>query len=218
MSFDLSAHIGTTERVVHHIEHNGKPARSIIASRLFDTDVADLWDAVTKPERLARWFAPVSGDLEPGGKYRIEGNASGTITECEPPSKFSLTWEFADQVSWVNVQLVPQDMKTRLELEHIAHVDLTDPQDHWTIFGPGAGGVGWELAYLGLALHTTHPETNETFEAGQEWMVSEEALGFYRTTSRLWAQAAIAAGESEQDALDAAERNRKFYSGEMDFS
>ncbi|KAM3558191.1 hypothetical protein ARSEF4850_004727 [Beauveria asiatica] len=37
---------------------------------------AALWDALTKPERLATWFAPVSGGLRTNGRY-ITGNASG---------------------------------------------------------------------------------------------------------------------------------------------
>ena len=34
---------------------------------LFDTDPADLWDAMTDPQRLARWIAEVEGDLRVGG-------------------------------------------------------------------------------------------------------------------------------------------------------
>jgi uncharacterized protein YndB with AHSA1/START domain len=29
---------------------------------LYDTDIDDLWEACTKPERLARWIAEVEGD------------------------------------------------------------------------------------------------------------------------------------------------------------
>ena len=34
---------------------------------VYDTDVDDLWQACTTPERLARWIAEVSGDLRVGG-------------------------------------------------------------------------------------------------------------------------------------------------------
>ena len=34
---------------------------------VYDTDIEDLWDACTDPERLARWIAKVSGDLRVGG-------------------------------------------------------------------------------------------------------------------------------------------------------
>ncbi|WP_237341115.1 SRPBCC domain-containing protein [Williamsia soli] len=50
---------------------------SIVAglSQSYDTDIDDLWQACTTADRLARWFAPVTGDLELGGTYQIEGNA-----------------------------------------------------------------------------------------------------------------------------------------------
>lgn len=48
-------------------------------SQSYATDVDDLWNACSTGERLARWFAPVSGELELGGRLRIEGNAAGTI-------------------------------------------------------------------------------------------------------------------------------------------
>ena len=38
--------------------------------RTYATTCEDLWSAVTEPERLARWFAPVSGDLAVGGATR----------------------------------------------------------------------------------------------------------------------------------------------------
>ena len=34
---------------------------------VFDTDIADLWSAITEPGRLARWIAAVDGDLRIGG-------------------------------------------------------------------------------------------------------------------------------------------------------
>jgi len=34
---------------------------------VYDTDIHDLWEACTTPERLARWIAEVSGDLRVGG-------------------------------------------------------------------------------------------------------------------------------------------------------
>jgi uncharacterized protein YndB with AHSA1/START domain len=214
MTFDLSNHLGCMTRVVRGLEWEGKSAKAILASRTFDTDVADLWDAVTNPERIPGWLGPISGELRLGGSYQIEGNASGTITACAPPSSLELTWEFAGQMSWVKARLLPEADKTRLELEHWAHVDLANPDDHWNQFGPGAGGVGWELGFVGLARHVAEPEAVDTPAEGLEWMVSTEAKQFYRTASAAWARAAIAAGEPEEVAMAAAERNRALYSGE----
>ncbi len=38
-------------------------------------------------------------------------------------------------------------MSNEIHLEHIAHVE----GDLWDRFGPGAVGVGWDLALMGLA-------------------------------------------------------------------
>jgi uncharacterized protein YndB with AHSA1/START domain len=35
----------------------------------FDTDIDDLWSALTEPGRLARWIAEVKGDLRLGGIF-----------------------------------------------------------------------------------------------------------------------------------------------------
>ena len=66
---------------------DGRDAKQIVAERTYPAPAADVWDALTNTERLPRWFAPVSGDLHLGGRYAIEGNASGTITvvRAAPP-------------------------------------------------------------------------------------------------------------------------------------
>ena len=85
MAFDLAAHLGAMTREVHNLEKDGQPAKAVLASRVYDTTPADLWDALTSPERIRRWFAPVTGDLQRGGRYHVEGNASGTVLECGAP-------------------------------------------------------------------------------------------------------------------------------------
>jgi uncharacterized protein YndB with AHSA1/START domain len=102
----------------------GKPARAVIASRVYPTNIDDLWDALITPERLRRWFMPVSGDLREGGRYKLEGNAEGTINSCKPPRELAVTWEFNGGIGWVNVTLAEEaDQLTSLTLEHIAHED-----------------------------------------------------------------------------------------------
>ena len=43
----------------------------------FDTDIGDLWSALTEPRRLARWIGDVEGDLRLGGEFRARFFASG---------------------------------------------------------------------------------------------------------------------------------------------
>ena len=95
MNFDFEYSLRSVERAVRFLEREGQPASAVTISRSIATSIEELWDAVTSSERIPKWFAPVSGDLELGGHYQVEGNAGGTITACERLSSFALTWEFA---------------------------------------------------------------------------------------------------------------------------
>lgn len=209
MTFDLAAHLGAMTREVHNLQKDGQPAKAVVASRVYDTTPADLWDALTRPERIRRWFAPVSGDLRLGGRYQVEGNAGGTVLECEPNRKIALTWEFGGIPTWVTVTLSPEGDGTRLELEHVAHLS-----PHWDTYGPGAVGVGWDLGFMGLSRHLAEPEFDAPAETVAGWGESQEAKDMMRTTSADWGRAAIASGDDREHALRAAEATRRFYSGE----
>jgi uncharacterized protein YndB with AHSA1/START domain len=209
MAFDLMAHMDAMTRTVRNLERDGKPARAVIASCVYDTDASDLWDALTNQERLPRWFAPVNGDLKLGGKFQVVGNASGTITKCERDRRIEATWEFGGGISWINITLAAEGQGTRLELEHIAHVD-----PHWGQFGPGAVGVGWDLSFMGLARHLAEPEAAVAQEAVAGWFGSDEAKGFIRSASDGWGEADIVAGEDRTTALASAENTRQAYTGE----
>jgi uncharacterized protein YndB with AHSA1/START domain len=207
MTFDLTAHMKAMSRTVRNLERDGKPAKAIVATCTYNTDPADLWDAITNPKRLPRWFSPVTGDLRQGGKYQVEGNAGGTITRCEPQKRIEVTWEFMGGMSWVNITLTPTAKGTALELEHIAHID-----PHWDNFGPGAVGVGWDLSFLGLAMYLSDPDWKKPSD--EEWGDWPESKDFIRNSSDGWGQAAITAGEDRTKALESAESTRKFYTGE----
>jgi uncharacterized protein YndB with AHSA1/START domain len=67
----------------------------------FDTDIDDVWSAVTDPSRLARWYGDVEGDLRLGGEFRAHLFASGwegtgRVEACEPPRRLLLTMRDAD--------------------------------------------------------------------------------------------------------------------------
>jgi len=201
---------GAQFRRFENREHEGKPVRVMAASRVYDTDRADLWDALTGRERIPRWFSPVEGELRLGGRYQIKGNAGGTITRCDPPEAFDLTWEFGGSTSWVTVRLVPEDARTLLTLEHI--VLASDTDEHWAKFGPAAVGVGWDLSFSGLAMHVQSGAAVD-HQAAHAWMASEEGKDFMRASGNAWAQAQIASGESVEVARGMAERTIAFYTG-----
>ncbi|AKQ64391.1 Aha1 domain protein [Myxococcus hansupus] len=207
---NVERYLGAVVREVEHREHEGKPARVVVAMRDYDTTVDDLWDALTNPERLPRWFLPVSGDLKLGGRYQFKGNAGGTVTRCEPPKHLAATWEFGGGISWVDVILAEAPGGgTRLRLEHMAHVD-----SHWNDYGPGAGGVGWELALVqGLDRHLASGGAAVDSAAVEAWTMSDDGKAFITASSEGWAQADVAAGEDAAVAKARAARTTAFYTG-----
>ena len=123
-------------------------------------------------------------------------------------TRYSLTWEFGNSVTWVDVRLAPEGKKTRLTLQHTAELD-----EHFGKFGPGAVGVGWDLGLFGLLRHIQTGETIDQKEA-EAWTLTDEGKRLTRLLSDDWARADIAAGAPEDEARAAAERTRKFYTGE----
>ncbi len=207
MSFDVERHLRAVDRSVLSLERDGRPACSITLVRSFPAPLADVWDAVTNGDRIPRWFLPITGNLEPGGRFQLEGNAGGVITACEPPSRYAVTWEFVGDTSWVEVRCSEDRAGSRLEL---AHSFLWSP--HWDQYGPGSAGVGWELGLLRLALHLEQPDEPQPDEAA--FAMSPEGKALITGSSEAWGEAAIAAGMNADAAHAAADRTTAFYTGE----
>lgn len=208
MEIDTLTKAGLVARTLDTVDRDGRPAKRITAARTYPTSVEDLWDAVTNIDRIPRWFLPITGDLRPGGRYQLEGNAGGEVLECEPPRRFEITWEMGDDTSWVTVELtgVPGGDEAHLELRHVAHV----PDEFWDQFGPGAVGVGWDGALVGLDLHISSGERVDP-EEFRRWEATPEGAAFMRTSSTAWAEAAIAAGVDPEVARGWEERVTAFY-------
>lgn len=208
MDIDVARVLGLVTRSVRNLEKDGKPASAVTLTRLYDTSVDDLWDALSSKERIPRWFLPVEGDLQSGGKYQLKGNAGGTITACKPPTHFAATWEFGGAVSWIDVALAAERNQARLTLEHIAI-----SEDHWNQFGPGAVGIGWDLAIAGLEryLATGASVDHATAEA---WMVSPEGKAFMSESGEAWRGAHVASGVDPASAKERSDRTIAFYRGE----
>jgi uncharacterized protein YndB with AHSA1/START domain len=206
---DVLRYIGAVNRELHTRDYKGRPARVLLVTCPYDSTIDDVWDAISNPERIPRWFLPISGDLRLGGRYQLQGNASGEITACVPPRMLDLTWEYGGQVSWVQVRLTERsDGGTSLRLEHIAHV----PDEFWDQYGPGAVGVGWDLTMLGLGRHLEGATVDPKQAA--EWPTTEAGKNFVSRSSDEWCRASIVAGTPEAAAREAAGRTTAFYTGQ----
>jgi len=162
--FDMFEELAAIHRDVARDDANGIVA--VTLSRTYDAPAADVWDALTNPERLPRWFYPVSGDLKVGGTFQTEGNAGGEIRHCDAPTWLQVTWGGAESV--VDLRLAESGGTTTLELAHAVPLAMA---------GSGAGalfvGPGWDGALLGLGIHLRGEAIGDPLEAANSLAVIE---------------------------------------------
>lgn len=185
---DILQEIDAIRRSVRRDEENV----SVAIDRTYPTTAEDVWDAVTTPERIARWFAPISGDLREGGEFQIEGNASGQILKCDRPHLLRMTYGAPNSI--VELRLVPNDGSTTLEVEHTVPL---------TIARSGAGalwvGPGWDGGFLMLGLYLRG-------EAPEDPVAAEGTLErqqFNAKSVHAWAETARASGTATEEEVTA---------------
>jgi uncharacterized protein YndB with AHSA1/START domain len=116
---------------------------------VYDTDIDDLWEACTNPERLARWIAKVSGDLRVGGSihavFTSTWTGPGRIDACEKPHHLLLTTQpDTEDEAQIEAWLTEEGARTRLVVE-----ERGLPGDRLHFYG-----AGWQahLEDLGRSL------------------------------------------------------------------
>jgi uncharacterized protein YndB with AHSA1/START domain len=203
---DIVDQINRMHREVGSRRVGEEDAHTVLLRRTYDAAIEDVWDACTDPERIGRWFLPVTGDLKLGGHYQLKGNAGGEILRCEPPELLKVSWVMGENpgFSEVAVRLSPDgEERTVFELEHVAVV----PPEFWDQFGPGAVGVGWDGALLGLGLHLQ----GHTIEDPSAWEATDEAREFMTRSSEAWGAAHEASGVPTDVAAAATRATTAFY-------
>ena len=209
MNIDIVREIEATQREVGRDRIAAGEGRSVRLRRTFDAPIDDVWDALTDPERIGRWFLPVSGDYRLGGHYQFEGNAGGEIIACDRPNRLRVTWVYGEDVqpsdvSELEVRLSSAgDDHTVFELEHTAVV----PDDRWDRYGPGAVGVGWDMGLLGLSLHLRGGRVDDP----EAWQLSAEGRDFAQRSSEAWGAANRSAGADPAIAAQAVANTTAFY-------
>jgi uncharacterized protein YndB with AHSA1/START domain len=134
-------------------------ARVAVLTRTYPTTVEDLWDACTNPDRLRRWYVPVTGDLRVGGTFAQVHMGSGTILACEAPHLLKVSLgRGADEIE-VRLCAGPEEGTATLELQHATTLDAHEigGQVYDAIFCMG-GGYYPRLLALDLHLRGTLPE------------------------------------------------------------
>jgi uncharacterized protein YndB with AHSA1/START domain len=195
MIIDIAKQIGAISREVARQHTESGETVALTLQRRYDADQADVWQAITDPDRVRRWFLPLTGDLREGGNFQLEGNASGDIMTCEPPRHLMVT--FGGKSSIVDVQLSDDGQQTLLKLTHSVPIELA---------GSGAGalyvGPGWDGALLGLALHFAGEVIGDPVAAAN----SPEVQDFNVSSVSQWVAAIEASGTADADAISAAQQ------------
>ena len=119
--------------------HSVEGVGSVRVEDHFDTDIDDLWSAVTERDRLARWIAVVSGDLRLGGEFHARFTSGwdgpGRVDVCEPPRRLVLTMRpGCSDETVIEATLSPDGTRTRFMVEER---NLPTPE-------LAAHGAGWQ--------------------------------------------------------------------------
>lgn len=125
----------------------------------YATDIDDLWSALTDPDRLARWYGQVDGELGLGGEFRMYVDASGwegtgRVEACEPPRRLMVTTKELSESfrKTVEATLTSEDDHTVLVIEVRGM-----PLDKIAFFG-----AGWQIHTEDLAAYLAGGERGDT--------------------------------------------------------
>ena len=116
---------------------------------VYDTDIDDLWQACTAPERLARWIAEVEGDLRLGGEFQARFTSgwqgTGRVQVCEPPQRLVVLTRQAGESDecLIDVTLSSDGARASLIIE-----ERGVPVDDLPAYG-----AGWQVHLEDLGAH-----------------------------------------------------------------
>jgi uncharacterized protein YndB with AHSA1/START domain len=186
--FDMVEELAAIHRSV--VRNDGSDTVSVTLTRAYAADADDVWDALTNPKRLPRWFNPVSGDFQVGGNFQVEGNASGEILRCDRPTWLQVT--FGAPNSILDVRLAEVADQTTVELTHTVPLAMA---------GSGAGalfvGPGWDGALLGLGIHLRGTAVGDPVGAAN----SPEVVEFNRGSVSRWTEAVETSGTATAEEI-----------------
>ena len=125
----------------------------------YDTDIDDLWAAITDPARLAGWYAQVDGDLRPGGAIHIyvradDWEGTGRVEACESPRRLLVTTRESDE-SWQKGQgMSPYDATIEATLAADGgRTELVIEVKGMPLEAVAFYGVGWQIHAENLAAY-----------------------------------------------------------------
>jgi uncharacterized protein YndB with AHSA1/START domain len=191
---DIQSQIDAIDRAVTRRQGSAGEEVAVLISRDYDSAIADVWEALTDPDRVKRWFMPLSGDLRPGGTFQLEGNAGGDILECDPPHRVRVT--FGGPTSIVELRLTSEgESRTSLELEHTVPIEMAQSGAGALFVGPG-----WDGGFVALDLYLRGEVADDPVAAAS----SPEALELSRQSVHVWIEVIRQSGTADPDQIESA--------------
>jgi uncharacterized protein YndB with AHSA1/START domain len=139
----------------------------------FETDIGDLWSALTDPLRLARWYGEIEGDLRLGGEFRERLFASGwegtgRVEACDAPHRLLLTTsQDDDEKHVIEATLTADGDQTILVVE----------ERGMPVEQVAAYGAGVQIHVEDLADHIAGRERRDAEGRWEELLPAYRALG-----------------------------------------
>jgi uncharacterized protein YndB with AHSA1/START domain len=148
----------------------------------YDTDIDDLWAAITDPARLAGWYAQVDGDLHPGGAIHIyvresDWEGTGRVEACESPRRLLVTTRESDE-SWQKGQ-GPPPYDATIEATLAAdggNTELVIEVKGLPLEALAFYGVGWQIHAEHLAAYLAGLERGESEARWNDLLPAYQAL------------------------------------------
>jgi uncharacterized protein YndB with AHSA1/START domain len=177
----MTSNAGKGDRILGSLRSAGGAGVVRIEER-YDTDIDDLWSALTDPGRLARWYGEVEGDLRPGGEFRVyieaaDIESTGRVDACEPPRRLLVTTRETDE-SYRKGQGVPpfdQSLDARLTADGDQTILVIEvqgmPVDKIAFYG-----AGWQIHAENLAAHIAGRERGDTESRWDELVPAYQPL------------------------------------------
>ena len=138
----------------------------------YNTDIDDLWSALTESGRLARWLGEFEGDLRLGGQFSarfFDGwEGTGRVETCEPPQRLLVVTRHHRQTD-----------------EHVVEATLTADGEHTILILEERGmpvnllpdyGAGIQVHIENLAAHIAGRERCDGEARWEELRPSYAAL------------------------------------------
>ena len=148
----------------------------------YDTDIDDVWAAITDPARLADWYAEVDGDLRPGGAIHIyvradDWEGTGRVEACESPTRLLVTTRESDE-SWQKGQgMPPYDATIEATLTADGgHTELVIEVKGMPLEAVAFYGVGWQIHAENLAACLAGRERGDSEARWNELLPAYQAL------------------------------------------